>query len=377
MREWPGRLNFEKGEPGRTAGLVCRSCCSNLTRMSEPNLAVQSAVCPVGGMFQAADRAYRRALRRHDFRDNPREVAHVVLFFSYGMGRPKAYFPLQRMLAECLGMDESEVSRELKWLRAQRVLEVDGEWYALMPPESWKVPLKVDNSDALEAWLERVDPAHPELFPKAPSLNDALREVFAEGQAAAAGTAAVRPGGSPSRDRAESTETERPSRNCSESERGGLGKSPSPSAAIVGSFPTGTPREDSGSRYREAREQPSRPDTSRERVLDLEKEGQAEARLATRGASAAARPASATESRATVEAQLYELIGEHERDGACARMWERAIEQIPDTLEGLIGEARYKQRSRQLHGSVAAYLNRTVYNELTRRAEALRAKAEG
>jgi hypothetical protein len=48
-------------------------------------------------------------------------------------------------------------------------------------------------------------------------------------------------------------------------------------------------------------------------------------------------------------------------------MWRRAIEQIPEQLDGLIGEVLDMKRTNKLERSVGAWLNRNTYNALLER----------
>jgi len=319
----------------------------------------------------STERAYRLAMRQHDFDKQHLKVLDFVLFHSYGRpdARAKAWVPRQLCIAICTGMDDGDLSRTVKWLKAQRVIEQtadeDGAWFAMLPPGTWKVSLKVDSesmANDMEEWLYRADPGHPEFWEIPASLSDALREVFVE-SSSANGRAESRV--EPSSDKASSwIGSKSVQRGITNDE---VGKSPNPGNASpggrvgefpsqsrpgagapgfgVGNFPTSVPRE------REARaREDSRCSTSRERVLGLDKER-----------------VNVSDFQAYVERELFGLIGNEERGGECGLMWERAIRDMPEELNELIGQAKLLQQEGKITRSVGAWLNASVYRALERR----------
>ena len=71
-----------------------------------------------------------------------------------------------------------------------------------------------------------------------------------------------------------------------------------------------------------------------------------------------------------VEDRLFELIGPAERQGRSGRMWERALAAMPDELNELISHVIMLEKSGQLRGRPAAWLNRSVYAALQLKGKA-------
>jgi hypothetical protein len=326
--------------------------------------------------FPRAERAYRRAIRRHDFDKNHLKVLDFVLFHSYGRpdGRARAWLPRQDCLKSCMGIDAGNLSKVLKWLESNRVIDKvvddDGVWLAMMDPNSWRVPLNVEDERVavdMDDWLERARPGHPELFPPPPSLNDALREVFVEAQSRGSRPMQGQEQGRESRVEAAS------SRNGSESVQdaghygpaGRVVELPSKHGVerpAIGNLPTAADREDRDrgsvprSSLNRGTESPSRETSTRSREEALRSE--------TR------RPAS-IETRAYADSRLFGLIGEHERRAACGQLFERAIAAKPDDVIELVSHVEDLRRTGQLTSSVGAYMNKSVYRLMNPAAKGL------
>jgi len=298
-----------------------------------------------------AERAFRREIRRRDFDKCHLKVLDFVLALSAARGERfgvfKAWVPRQEAFSDCLGIDPGDVSRSLKWLRVQCVLEVVARpqnklpaaaWYGLLRPDGppgWSVPLRAEsNAGDWESWLEKVDGDHPELFPVPASLNDALREVFVEGS---------------------SVEVRAGLANEVEASRKRLGD------ALVG---LGNPQNESPIGF-----SPISVDSStRDREsISADREERSNSTSSITRSRGVCRDVS-IEDRALAEKELFALIGAGERRGRCSLLWERAVKELdPDVLVELIAHTRDMQRTERLRGTPAAYLNRCVWRELEKK----------
>jgi hypothetical protein len=153
--------------------------------------------------FAVTARAFRAAIRKHDFPDPCRRITETILFYSYDVGRYEALIPTQNLFGVLNErISKGRLSSSLSYLEDMLVLErriipvsYGGRrrlWtaYRLLPPGNWKVPDRVAESVLLrdmEEWLNNLDPDQPELLEPPVSLNALLCEDFVE-RSASSGT---------------------------------------------------------------------------------------------------------------------------------------------------------------------------------------------
>lgn len=292
--------------------------------------------------FAVAARAYRRAMRRHEFSEPQWRLVDLVLFYSLERGEYRALIPRQQFFCELLGLRKGKVSEELAWLQRQSVIESGSLdrgwlWFGVLAAEGWRVPLRVVESKSLvelEGWLERVQADQPELIAAPASLNEALREVQVEnGERRASRVEAVpaavsSPGGNlaaGSRVPLGGTSALKP---ASEVPPGGtLSGRVLPQGTA--SSPGGNPRARVDSdRIIESRSTESRIESSRV------------------GGSFGA----------YLEDRLFRLIGDHERNGRSGPTWRRALAEIPEELDELCGVCEDMKRVGRMK-SPGAWMN--------------------
>lgn len=297
---------------------------------------------------------YRRVIGKHEFSETYLVILDLILWASLER-RPAprlfAIFPLQKDIAEQRGIDEGDCSRALKWLVKQKVIEIAGCRYMLLPPP-WTVPVRVQDSEELrarEAWLEQMEEAQADLIPPDKSLNEARREVFVES----------------SRDaKVESKSVESAGSSWTTSKSSGkspVGFSPTGDGRVgenptlkVGENPTGgvaSIDSDRSDRIIDSRITPSRSDRSDRVDRALRKE--------SRGGRVGENP-----SRDHVMAEMFSVIGEHERCGRSACHWERCGELILDTLDELTGVLKDLERVGRAPGNKAAWMMTSTKNAL-------------
>lgn len=299
---------------------------------------------------------YRRTIGKHEFSETYLVILDLILWASLErrpVPRLYAIFPLQKDIAEQRGIDEGDCSRALKWLVKQKVIEIEGCRYMLLPPP-WTVPVRVEDSEELrarEAWLERVEEEQSDLLPPDKSLNEARREVFVESSrdgksvesksvesAASSWTASKSSGKSPV--------------GFSPTGDGRVGENPSPpvgenptrSVASIGSIDP--------DRLIDSRSTSSRSPNRSDRV-DRGFEG---------GKSGVGENPSL--SRDHVMAEMFAVIGEHERFGRSASHWHRCAELILDDLDELTGVLKDLERVGRAPGNKAAWMMTSSKNAL-------------
>lgn len=156
-------------------------------------------------LYAATARAFRAAIRKHEFSEPQWRIVDVILFYSLERPLPRlrALVPRQAVFGLLCGrLSKGKISEELGWLELQQVIErenieviVAGQrrtWtaYALQPPGGWRVPWRVRESTLLqnlEDWLEVLDIEQVELLAPPISLNELLREDFVERTGSLAG----------------------------------------------------------------------------------------------------------------------------------------------------------------------------------------------
>jgi hypothetical protein len=311
-----------------------------------------------------AQRSYLRAALKAKFTETELRLVLWVIFYSAGRQRHRAHVPKQYFFTMLGGIDVGDVSRALASLEESRVIErPSGYEYCLVAPPWLKVSLRVDEtreSLQLEHWLETVEANQPDLFPPPPSLADAMRENFVE-------SSRVEPV-------IESRLTKASSRSSDPNVEGDapmavttagpvtgwkdpvpagpvgnfptqLGNSPSSKPSQIGKFPTSPPPYPP---YSQLENSSSRILGSREGI----REG-----AGTKGVRA-------LDYQAYVEHRLFASIGEQERTGRCRLMWARAVREIPEQLDELLGHALMLRATTQPNLKLGAWLNRAVYREL-------------
>jgi hypothetical protein len=322
----------------------------------------------------ATARAYRRAIGKHAFSEQHLVVLDFILFYSLERGCLKALIPKQNFFARLRGLDEGDVSKAIKWLRLQNVIEVEGDFFSLLPPGGWTAPVRIRETQetrALEDWLERVEPDQPELLPPDQTLNDAHREVFVE-----------------SSRESQSSRVESTASSWTGSKSSPVGENPTGRGKVgdfptkVGEFPTQEPA---------AAAPPSEPvgdfPTARARVdRSIDSDRLIDSRSSTpridRSIEGAGKvgdfptvpagpvpPPTGGEYRAYVEQRLFQVIGQDERFGRMRETWYRALQVVPDQVDELIGVALEKKRLGQFTRTkstnpMAAWLNASVRTAL-------------
>ncbi|MEW6304869.1 MAG: hypothetical protein AB1705_15445 [Verrucomicrobiota bacterium] len=128
------------------------------------------------------------ALRRFNLSKTERQVAEIILEYSFECGRAKAWIPNLKYFCQRTGLSKGKVCEQISRLRRKGVLErVDTERgvYALVPdPTLWRGVIShfewTREMLQLHDWLCRLDPEEGELLPDAPGIGDAVREMAAE-----------------------------------------------------------------------------------------------------------------------------------------------------------------------------------------------------
>jgi hypothetical protein len=328
--------------------------------------------------FSGAERAFRQAIRRHEFTEPAVRILDAVLHYGLGRGEFKALIPKRNMFCALCGLTKGKVSETIDLLERARVLEVEDldrgrgrPWcmFGLRPPEEWRVPFRLKESDTLkdlESWLERVSVDQPDLLPPPASLDAMLVEEFVErsarGQVAGAPVVSSRAAAPPAHREsslagnlvvvptkvprigagveekvaAEVREANQvPSRGTLSSP--GEGES-SPTGNLVGrkvppqgtssGFPiyTGAGARRSIDRIIESK----CTDPDLDRVVESI-EGKREFN-------------GGLEHRQYVADRLFKLIGLHERNGPMGATWRQAVDQVPDQVNELVAHVEMRQR---------------------------------
>ncbi len=292
---------------------------------------------------------YRRSIGKCDFTLLQLAVLDFILYSSLERwpARDYAIFPLQKDIAEQRGIDEGDVGKTIKWLCRQKVIEVAGCRYALLPPP-WTVPVRVRETQELlarEAWLEGLEEGQPDLLPPEKSLNEARREVFVESS------------------RVESKLVE-------SSGKSQVGESPTKGIAKVGESP---------SRGLEVGESPSlvdridRIDVDPDRLIDSrsvqtrsdpdrsDRPDEGTKLNSVQGVRVGESPSS---HRAHVMAELWRVIGQHEKFGRSASHWQKCEERLLDEVDELIGVLKDLERAGRAPSSRAAWMMRCTKNAM-------------
>jgi hypothetical protein len=97
------------------------------------------------------------AIMLRDFTKRQRKILDLILRLSWGCGKKIAYIPRQKDFT-IIGIAESHISQELRWLVASNVILVDGDYYSF-------------NEDFHQWQVSRVKPYEPEKLNKLVSLN--------------------------------------------------------------------------------------------------------------------------------------------------------------------------------------------------------------
>ena len=92
----------------------------------------------------------KEAIMLRDFTKRQRKVLDLILRLSWGCGKDTANIPRQRDFC-CIGIAESHISAELKWLSDSQVIIIEGTTYGINDnPEQWQVSrVKPYNPDKL------------------------------------------------------------------------------------------------------------------------------------------------------------------------------------------------------------------------------------
>ena len=79
------------------------------------------------------------AIMLRDFTKRQRKVIDLIMRLSWGCGKDAADIPRQRDFC-CIGIAESHVSAELKWLSDSQIIVIDGTLYGINDnPDQWQV----------------------------------------------------------------------------------------------------------------------------------------------------------------------------------------------------------------------------------------------
>ena len=340
----------------------------------------------------ATARAYRQAIRKHDIPELDARILSAALEYSYEFPEPRfeAWFPTQRALGILARVPEGKTSEALRRLVPGRALTIRsaeaGLWLALEPPAGWAFKLRAAApcADDLERWLNNAHGETPWLLAIPPSLNDVLRENFAQTMG-------------------ESTNARSERANTASLDAGSRCPHPDTPAPFVDSesaknfpqreVPDGPAPSLSGKIFPQ-REVPTQgttsprgkifplgevpggepapvPCTTRARVGSIDRSDRLINESIDRSIEAQRFGPELGARRQDLAADLFALIGQDERTGRCSRRWQLYLTELSiEQIEQAISEARHVQKTTGFRKNIAAYLNGALGKLLDQKLQA-------
>jgi len=153
------------------------------------------------------------AIMMRDFTKRQRKILDLILRLSWGCGKKEACIPYQKDFM-IVGIAESHISTELKWLQVSKIIIVEGQTYSF-------------NKDFCQWQISRVRPFQPDRLTELVSLN--LNNTYRIGKSLKDELPKTGSGDFPKQEVGTSQNSKLPTPNlASAKERGGEGRGKGP-----------------------------------------------------------------------------------------------------------------------------------------------------